>query len=507
VSKLVLALDSGTTGNRAIAFDANCRPVAQAYREFPQHFPRPGWVEHDPLEIWDSLLHCIRSVLAQVSAADLAAVAITNQRETTVLWDRQTGRPVCNAIVWQCRRTAPRCAELKPPCGEVVRRKTGLVLDAYFSATKIAWILENVEGAAALARAGRLLFGTVDSWIIWKLTGGRVHATDPSNASRTLLLNIVTGRWDQELIGLFRVGGVGLPEVRPSMSVFGNAERTVFGKELPIAAVLGDQQAALFGQGCFTSQSLKNTYGTGLFLLVNTGGRLALSDRLLTTIAWQKEGEPMQYALEGSVFVGGAAVQWLRDELGILGSASESEALARALEDNEGVYFVPALVGLGAPYWDSSARGLLIGLTRATRREHLARAALEAMAYQTRDVIEAMPAEIRGEIRTLQADGGATANEFLMQFQADILGLPVARSAVAETTALGAAAAAGMVAGLWDEAEFLAKRRVDRVFAPQMGAEGRERLYARWRDAVSRACGWAGARDAAPPGSSWCGLY
>jgi len=492
MSKLVLALDLGTTGNRAIAFDTSCQPVAQAYTEFPQHFPQPGWVEHDPQEIWDSLLACVKSVSEQVKAADLAAVAITNQRETTILWDRRSGEPVCNAIVWQCRRTAQRCAELKEQCGDEVHQRTGLILDAYFSATKIAWILENVGEAAALARQGRLLFGTVDSWIIWKLTSGRVHATDPSNASRTLLFNIVEGRWDEELAGIFGVEGVVLPEVKPSISLFGTTEKGVFGRELPIAGVLGDQQAALFGQGCFTTRSVKNTYGTGLFLLANTGTHLSLSDKLLTTIAWQKEGEPTQYALEGSVFTGGAAIQWLRDGLRIIGSAPESENLARTLEDNEGIYFVPALSGLGAPYWDSSARGLIVGLTRATRREHIARAALEAMAYQTRDVVEAMQTELNAKILKLRADGGATSNDFLMQFQADILGTLVERSAIAETTALGAAAAAGMGVGLWNEEEFLARRRVDRVFRPQLDAEKRERLYARWRDAVSRARGWAG---------------
>ena len=490
MGKLVLALDLGTTGSRAIVFDADCRPVASAYAEFAQHFPQPGWVEHDPREIWQSLLSCIRHVLAHVDAADLAAVAITNQRETTVMWDRATGKPVCNAIVWQCRRTAGRCSELRAAHADAVHRKTGLVIDAYFSATKIAWILENVPDAAALARQGRLLFGTVDTWAIWNLTGGRVHATDPSNASRTLLFNIVDGRWDEDLVDIFGVRGVTLPEVKPSMSVFGTTDKGILGREVPIAADLGDQQAALFGQGGFSPQNLKNTYGTGLFLLVNTGTRLVLSDKLLTTVAWQREGQPLQYALEGSVFVGGAAIQWLRDGLRIIESARESEALAQSLPDNEGVYFVPALVGLGAPYWDSSARGTFLGLTRATRREHLVRAALEAMAYQTRDVIEAMPPEVRGEIRKLQADGGATANGFLMQFQADILGMPVERSAVAETTALGAAAAAGVAIGLWDEGDLLARRAVDRVFLPQMDPKHADALYARWREAVSRARGW-----------------
>ena len=491
MSKLILALDAGTTGNRAIAFDESCRPVAQAYEEFPQHFPHPGWVEHDPAEIWESMLACIRKVCERVDAADVAAVAITNQRETTVAWDRETGVPVCNAIVWQCRRTAERCEELKATHGEEIHRRTGLIVDAYFSATKLAWILENVDGAAELAEQGRLLFGTVDTWLLWKLTAGRVHATDPSNASRTLLLNITEGRWDDALADLLGVKGVVLPEVRPSLSEFGVTDPEVFGRGVPITGILGDQQASLFGQGCFTPGSVKNTYGTGLFLLTNTGTDLAFSERLLTTVAWQKEGEPLQYAVEGSVFTGGAAIQWLRDGLGILGAAPESEAMARSLPSNEGVYFVPALSGLGAPYWDSSARGMLIGLTRATRREHLARAALEAMACQTRDVLEAMQADAGIEISQLQADGGATANDWLMQFQADMLGIPVVRAAIAETTALGAAAAAGIAVGLWDEDAFLATRRTDRTFAPQMDAAARDEIYARWQDAVARARGWA----------------
>ena len=490
MGKLVLALDLGTTGNRAIAFDASFRPVAQAYAEFTQHFPRPGWVEHDPFEIWDSLLTCIRRVSREVNVADIAAVAVTNQRETTVLWDSETGRPVHNAIVWQCRRTAEHCSELKAKHADEVHRKTGLVVDAYFSATKIAWVLENVPEARALAEQGRLLFGTVDTWAIWNLTGRRVHATDPSNASRTLLFNIVEGSWDERLVDLFGAKGVALPDVKPSLSVFGSTQKEILGREVPIAADLGDQQAALFGQGGFSPQNLKNTYGTGLFLLVNTGTRLALSDKLLTTVAWQKEGQPLQYALEGSIFVGGAAIQWLRDGLKIIESAQESEALAQSLPDNEGVYFVPALVGLGAPHWDSSARGTFLGLTRSTRREHLVRAALEAMAYQTGDVVEALPPEVRAEIRALQADGGATANDWLMQFQADILGIPVERSAVAETTALGAAAAAGMTLGLWSQEEFLTTRQVDRVFTPRMERGRAERLYARWCEAVSRAKGW-----------------
>ena len=490
MSKLILALDAGTTGNRAIAFDEGCRPAAQAYQEFAQHFPRPGWVEHDALEIWETMVACIRQVIGEVGAESIAAVAITNQRETTVAWDRETGEPACNAIVWQCRRTAERCAEIKAKHGDDIRARTGLVVDAYFSATKLAWILEHVEPAARLAERGRLLFGTVDTWLLWKLTGGRVHATDPSNASRTLLYNIHEGRWDEALVELLGVGDAVLPEVRPSMGELGATEASILGRAVPVAGILGDQQAALFGQGCFRPGTVKNTYGTGLFLLTNTGSQAVSSDRLLTTVAWQKHDEPLQYALEGSVFTGGAAVQWLRDGLRILETAPESEGLARSLDGNDGVYFVPALSGLGAPYWDSSARGMLIGLTRATRREHLARAALEAMAYQTRDVLDAMAEDAGLSFEQLQADGGATGNDWLMGFQADLLGIPVARAAIAETTALGAAAAAGMAIGLWSEETFLASRQVARVFEPQMGAATRDRLYARWRDAVARARGW-----------------
>ena len=490
MGKLILALDAGTTGNRAIAFDEGCRPVAQAYQEFPQHFPKPGWVEHNPEEIWETMLACARQVVGEVGAESIAAAAITNQRETTVAWDRETGQPVCNAIVWQCRRTAARCDALKAEHGGEIHRRTGLVVDAYFSGTKLAWILEHVEGAADLAKQGRLLFGTVDTWLLWKLTGGRVHATDPSNASRTLLFNIAEGTWDPWLVELLGVGDAVLPDVRPSLSEFGTADASILGREVPICGVLGDQQASLFGQGCFEPGSVKNTYGTGLFLLTHTGTELVSSERLLTTVAWQKAGEPLQYALEGSVFTGGAAVQWLRDGLGIIASAPESEELARSLDDNDGVYFVPALSGLGAPYWDSSARGMLIGLTRATTRAHLVRAALEAMAYQTRDVVDAMQADAGLTVEELQADGGATANGWLMQFQADMLGIPVARAAIAETTALGVAAAAGITMGLWDEASFLASRAVDRTFEPQMDTGEADRLHRRWQDAVGRARGW-----------------
>lgn len=485
----VLALDLGTTGNRAIVFDEQCRVVAQAYEEFPQHFPQTGWVEHDPEEIWRSILSCIRSVCAAVRPESVAAIGITNQRETTVLWDGQSGRPVYNAIVWQDVRTAGQCEALKERHGDEIRRKTGLLVDPYFSATKLAWILENVQEARRLAKAGRLLFGTIDTWILWKLTHGRVHATDPSNASRTLLLDIARGAWDERLVQIFGVEGVRLPELRPSLSSFGMTDPAVFGQELPITAVLGDQQASLFAQ-CGTSQDVvKNTYGTGLFLMICTGQDMPLCEELLTTIAWQRAGGPIEYAIEGSVLVGGAALQWLRDGLGIIASTAESEAMAGRLAGNDGVYFVPALAGLGAPYWDRFAGGLIVGITRGTRREHLARAALESLAYQTRDVVEAMERQLGRRIRSLQADGKATQNEFLMQFQADMLGIPVVLSAVTETTALGVAAAAGLAARVWDE-ELIHSRPSGRVFEPRIGRDESDALQARWRDAVKRSRGW-----------------
>ncbi|HOB76819.1 MAG TPA: glycerol kinase GlpK [Phycisphaerae bacterium] len=487
----VLALDLGTTGNRAIVFNDQCQVVAQAYEEFTQRFPQTGWVEHDPEEIWRSILSCIQVVRTQVPAEAIAAIGITNQRETAVLWDAQTGRPVYNAIVWQDVRTAPRCEMLKERHADEVRRKTGLLIDPYFSATKIAWVLEHVEEARRLAGAGRLLFGTIDSWILWKLTGGRVHATDPSNASRTLLRDIARSTWDEGLARIFDIEGVKLPEVRPSLSAFGAADPGVLGRELPITAILGDQQASLFVQCGSSGETVKNTYGTGLFLMICTGERMPLCDELLTTIAWQRAGGPLEYALEGSVLVGGAAIQWLRDGLGIIQSSAESGELAHRVPSNEGVYFVPALAGLGAPYWDRFAGGLIIGLTRGTRREHLARAALESLAYQTRDVVEAMERQLGRRIRSLRADGKPSQNDFLMQFQADMLGVPVTRSAVTETTALGAAVAAGIAAGIWDE-KVIDNRPAGKVFEPRMSDDEREALYARWREAVKRARAWNG---------------
>jgi glycerol kinase len=483
---LILAIDLGTTGNRAIVFDRETRVVAQSYREFRQLFPQPGWVEHDPVEIWETTRAVIADALAQVDANQIVAVGIANQRETVVCWDPKTSEPLHNAIVWQDRRTAARCAELRRegPAKEIHER-TGLVCDPYFSATKIEWLLQNVPGT----RHG--VFGTVDSWIVWKLTGGRVYATDASNASRTMLFNLRERRWDDRLLKHFGVPREALPEVRPSSGNFGTLDPGLFGFSAPISSVIGDQQAAMFAQGCYEPGIVKNTYGTGLFLMMNTGPTPRASDHLLSTIAWQI-GDHADYALEGSVFVGGAAVQWLRDQLQIVTTSAETESLAASLDSNDGVYFVPALTGLGAPYWDAAARGVIIGLTRATTRAHLARAALEAIAYQTRDLVDTMCAETGAPLRKLQVDGGACVNNFLMQFQANILGVPVERPAVIETTALGAAGLAGLQAGVWSSpADFMAQRRVERVFEPAMNESTRERLYAKWKDAVARARGWA----------------
>jgi len=483
---LLLALDLGTTGNRALVFDRETRIIAQSYREFRQIFPQPGWVEHDPTEIWESACAVIREVLAKVDPQKIVAVGTANQRETIVAWDPHTGDPLSNAIVWQDRRTAARCAGLKRDGTEKeIRERTGLVCDPYFSATKIEWLLQNVPAT----RQG--VFGTIDSWLLWKLTGGRVHATDVSNASRTMLFNLRERRWDDRLLELFGVKREMLPEPRATAGDFGVTDPKLFGIEVPIRAVVGDQQGAMFAQGCFQPGIIKNTYGTGLFLMMNTGHQPVASRQLLATIAWQI-GQRTDYALEGSVFVGGAAIQWLRDQLQIVNHAADTELLAAGLSSNDGVYFVPALAGLGAPYWDATARGTIVGLTRATTRAHLARAALEAIAYQTRDVIETMCGERGAPLQKLQVDGGACANNFLMQFQADILGVPVERPAVIETTALGAAGLAGLAAGVWaSPAEFLAHRRVQRIFVPQISAGARDALYAKWKDAVARAQHWA----------------
>ena len=486
----VLALDQGTTSSRAILFDRAGRAVRTAQLEFPQLFPRAGWVEHDPEMLWTSQLECARAVLAaeRLAPRDVAAIGITNQRETTLLWDRATGRAEHNAIVWQCRRTADMCERLKREgFDRTIRRKTGLVTDAYFSGTKLAWLLDHLPRARARARAGRLAFGTVDSWLIHKLSGGRAHVTDTSNASRTLLYDIRTGRWDREILERLKVPAEVLPEVRSSSEVYAETDPDLFGGPIPIAGNAGDQQAALFGQACFRPGMMKNTYGTGCFLLMNTGDRPKPSRTgLLTTVAWTVGGST-EYALEGSVFIAGAAVQWLRDGLGLIGTAAESEALAASAPDTAGVYFVPAFVGLGAPYWDMGARGAIVGITRGTTRAHLVRAALEAMAYQTRDVVECMQRDSGIRARELRVDGGASTNDLLCQFQADVLGIPVVRPVVTETTALGAAYLAGLAVGFWrSRREIGSQWAVERRFTPRMRARERDRLYDGWRDAVER---------------------
>ncbi|MDT5158206.1 MAG: glycerol kinase [Acidobacteriota bacterium] len=492
----VLSIDQGTTGTTALVFDRDCGVRGRGYSEFTQHYPRPGWVEHDAEEIWRvSLIAAARALAAaRVEARHLRAVGLTNQRETVVAWERETGTPVARAIVWQDRRTAALCDELKARgLEEMIRTKTGLVLDPYFSGTKLKWLLDNTEGLRESAARGQIAFGTIDSWLIWKLTGGRVHSTDPSNASRTLLFDIKRLEWDDELLALFDVPREMLPSVKPSSGIFGLTEPSVFfGASVPVAGVAGDQQAALFGQACYETGAAKNTYGTGSFLLMNTG-RVPVVSRagLLTTIAWQLGEAAAEYALEGSIFITGAAVQWLRDGLGIIESAEETEQLARSLETNEGVYFVPALAGLGAPHWDAYARGAIVGLTRGTTRAHLARAALESMCYQTRDVVEAMERDSGVRLKELRVDGGAVGNSFLMQFQADILGVPVEVPEVTETTAAGAAYLAGLAVGFWkDRREIAARWRVARRYEPSMTESERERLHRRWLRAVERARDW-----------------
>jgi glycerol kinase len=494
MSNYILALDQGTTSSRAILFDRAGHIISVGQQEFPQIFPQAGWVEHNPEDIWSSQLYCAREALskANVRADDVAAIGITNQRETTVVWDRASGQPVHNAIVWQCRRTAPMCDKLKKEkFDRVIRKKTGLVTDAYFSGTKVAWILENVEGARARASAGELAFGTVDTWLINRLSAngpnGRTHVTDVSNASRTLLYDIRKQRWDEEILKKLRVPASLLPEVKSSSEVYAETDPDLFGAPIPIAGDAGDQQAALFGQACFKPGMMKNTYGTGCFLLMNTGGKANASKTgLLTTIAWRANGKT-EYALEGSVFIAGAAVQWLRDGLNIIGAAAETEALATSVEDNHGVYFVPAFVGLGAPYWDADARGAIVGLTRGATRAHVARAAIEAMAYQTRDVVECMQKDSGIKAKELRVDGGATRNDFLLQFQADILGIPVVRPVITETTALGAAYLAGLAVGFWkNEKEIASQWQEEKRFEPQMKKSERERLYEGWQAAVAR---------------------
>jgi glycerol kinase len=491
----ILAIDQGTTGTTCLVLDEAARVVGQAYSEFRQHYPRAGWVEHDPAEIWAVSLAAARDALRSAGIEAPAGIGITNQRETVVLWDRDSGEPVHPAIVWQDRRTAARCRELRDAGREAwVRRRTGLVLDPYFSATKLEWLLDRVPDARARAEDGRLAAGTIDSWLIWKLTGGRAHATDPTNASRTLLYNIDTGGWDAELLALFGVPRQLLPEVRPSSGEFGETEPALFGRAVPVAGVAGDQQAALFGQGCVAPGQAKNTYGTGAFLLLNTGReRVESGSGLLTTIGCDPAGQPA-YALEGSIFIAGAAVQWLRDALGVIDAAADTEALAASLESNDGVYLVPAFVGLGAPHWDAEARGTIVGLTRGSGRAHLARAALEAMAYATRDVLEAMVRDSGVRPAELAVDGGASENDWLMQFQADVLGIPVRRPGVVQTTALGAAGLAGLAVGLWrDVAEFAGGGAGSRRFQPAMEAATRDALVGGWRRALAAARAWSAA--------------
>ena len=488
--RFVVAIDQGTTGTTVLVLDRRGRLAGRAYREFTQHFPKPGWVEHDAEEIWRVTLAVLRRAcrLARARGRDIAAIGITNQRETTLLWDRRTGRPVHRAIVWQDRRTADHCQALRAAgAEELVRRKTGLVLDPYFSATKVGWLLGHVRGAGERAARGELCFGTIDAWLVWKLTGGAVHATDPTNASRTLLYDINERVWDPELCRLFGVPDSLLPEVRPSSGPFGDATPDVLGAPVPIAGIAGDQQSALFGQGCTEAGMAKNTYGTGCFLLMHTGARPVTSTHgLLTTVACDARGGPA-YALEGAVFMAGAAIQWLRDGLGLLGTAAESERHARSVDDSLGVHVVPAFVGLGAPYWDPEARGAVLGLTRGVTRSHLVRATLESLAFQIRDVADAMAADAGGPLRELRVDGGASANDFLMQFQADLLGVPVERPALIETTAIGAAQLAGLAVGFWRTPKELgAMRRKDRRFRPRMPALRREALYRDWQDAVRR---------------------
>jgi len=492
MKKYILALDLGTTGNRAILFNKNQKVVTKAYQEFRQYFPKPGWVEHDPDEIWKSTLSVIKKVLSRVSPRDIAAIGITNQRETAVVWDKKTGKPVMRAIVWQCRRTQNECNALrKKGLGKFIKLRTGLTIDPYFSASKVKWVLSHVKHARARAKRGELLFGTVDSWIIWKLTGGKTHVTDYSNASRTMLFNIKTLKWDKKLCSIFDIPFRMLPRLVDSSGEIGKTAQHVLGSEFPITGVAGDQQAAMFAQGCYAPGVVKNTYGTGLFLQMNTKKKIPKSQNLINTIAW-KIGNEVDYALEGSIFIGGSALQWLRDGIQIIQKASDTENMAKSLASNEGVYFVPALVGLGAPYWDSAARGVMIGITRGTRREHFARSALESIAYQTKDVIIEMERDLRVSIKKLQVDGGAAASDFLMQFQADILNCEVERPSVLETTALGAAGLAGIAAGIWkNRNEFIRKRSINSVFHPKMNSGERKQLYLQWKRAVERSRKWA----------------
>ena len=500
--RYVLALDQGTTSSRAIIFDQTGKPVASAQQEFKQHYPQPGWVEHDPDELWRSQRDVAREALRSsgLKAEELVACGIANQRETTIVWDRQTGKPLHNAIVWQDRRTAATCAELKELGAEsLVRERTGLVLDPYFSGTKLAWILDSIPGARRRGELGELAFGTVDTWLVWNLSQSHTHVTDPTNASRTMLFNIHTGDWDPELLKLLRVPRAILPDVYPSSHVFGMIAPSVLGAAVPITGIAGDQQAALFGQGCHKPGMVKNTYGTGCFMLMHTGNRVVKSTNGLLGTAAAQLGRAVdardadkEYALEGSVFIGGAVVQWLRDELGFFKRSEQVEALAATVLDNGGVYVVPAFAGLGAPHWDPRARGAIVGLTRGSSRAHIARAALESIAYQSADLLEAMQKDAGEKLTELRVDGGAAANDLLMQFQADILGVPVVRPKVLETTALGAAYLAGLATDVWKSREEIAAQwQLERRFTPGMPREEAGALLARWREAVKRSLGWS----------------
>ncbi len=495
MAKYVMALDQGTTSSRCILFDKGGQMVSVAQKEFTQIYPKPGWVEHNALEIWETQLEVAREAMAKInaSASDIAAIGITNQRETTVVWDKNTGKPVYNAIVWQCRRTSEFCDELKAEgFHKAIRNKTGLIVDAYFSGTKVKWILDNVEGAREKAENGELLFGNIDSWLIWNLTKGKVHVTDYSNASRTMLFNIHELKWDDEILARLNVPKCMLPEPKPSSCLYGIADPELFGGEIPIAGAAGDQQAALFGQACYYPGTAKNTYGTGCFMLMNTGEKAVESNSgLLTTIAWGIDGK-VEYALEGSIFVAGAAVQWLRDELKIIENSAASEEIAASVENTNGAYVVPAFVGLGAPYWDQYARGTIVGLTRGVNSAHLIRATLESLAYQTYDVLKAMEEDSGIKLAALKVDGGACANNFLMQFQSDILGVQVDRPQVIETTALGAAYLAGLAVGYWkDKDEVVNNWAISRSFTPVLDEEKREELLGGWHEAVNRSLGWA----------------
>ena len=495
MKKYIMALDQGTTSSRCILFEKSGRIASLVQREFPQIFPKEGWVEHDPMTIWSTQMSAVTEALLKIGASwdEIAGIGITNQRETIVLWDKKTGAPVYNAIVWQCRRTADFCKKLEADgYGEMIRSKTGLLIDPYFSATKISWILENVEGVRKRAERGEICFGTIDTWLIYNMTGGKVHATDYSNASRTMLFNINTLNWDEDLLKLFNIPKSILPDVSPSSHIFGYTDPAIFGASLPIAGVAGDQQAALFGQCRFNEGELKNTYGTGGFLLMNTGSEPYITDSgLLTTIAWGLDGK-VTYALEGSVFVCGAALQWLRDGLKIIDSATDSEYYSKKVSDSGGILVVPAFSGLGAPWWDPYARGIIIGITRATNKYHIIRATLESMAYQTADVIDLMEKTANIKISALAVDGGASANNLLLEFQADILGVPTERPECVETTALGAAYLAGLATGFYSSLdEIKENRKISKTFTPNMEEKSREALLNRWRRAVERSLNWS----------------